>query len=240
MLEQAQTAAATLAVYPLEYRAIVAAGLDVSPNPVTDLAPGPDPAVLEARVRELERELEDRSRSFESAIEGTRAEAYDAGKMSERTEHSARLASASQALTASLAEFTAARDHYLARVEHEVVSLALAIAARILHRETTMDPLLLTGAVRVALGQLAEKTEAQLRVPAAEYDLWQEMLRLMPNLPLHPAVIADEAFTAGQCQLETHLGNVDLGVRSQLAEIERGFFDLLEHRSESATLPNHA
>ena len=44
-----------------------------------------------------------------------------------------------------------------------MVKLALAIAARILRREAQTDPLLLTGAVRVALGQLA----ATLRCAAA-------------------------------------------------------------------------
>jgi flagellar assembly protein FliH len=41
-----------------------------------------------------------------------------------------------------------------------------------------MDPLLLTGAVRVALGQLAGATEVRLRVPAAELDLWTESMAL--------------------------------------------------------------
>ena len=49
----------------------------------------------------------------------------------------------------------AERDRFLHAVEQEVVKLALAVAARILRREAQMDPLLLTGAVRVALGQLA-------------------------------------------------------------------------------------
>ena len=29
----------------------------------------------------------------------------------------------------------------------------------------------------------------------------------------------------GDCMVETELGTVDLGIRSQLGEIERGFFD---------------
>jgi flagellar assembly protein FliH len=33
--------------------------------------------------------------------------------------------------------------------------------------------------------------------------------------------------------LEAGLGTVDLGVRAQIAEIERGFFDLLEVRRET-------
>ena len=68
------------------------------------------------------------------------------------------------------------------------MKLALAVAARILRREAQMDPLLLTGAVRVALGQLAGSSEVRLRVPAAEPDLWNETIALVPNLAMKPAV----------------------------------------------------
>ena len=110
-------------------------------------------------------------------------------------------------------------------VEHEVVKLALAVAARILRREAQMDPLLLTGAVRVALGQLSGSTEVRLRVPAGELDLWADAIALLPNLALKPSVIAGEEMRLGDCMIETSLGSVDLGIRSQLGEIERGFFD---------------
>lgn len=228
MLEQPQTG---ITIHPMEYRAIIAAGL-ASSDAAIDAASVPNIKDLEARIRELEAELEDRSRSFESGIHAARIEAREAGRTSERSEHSARLVAAAQALTVALQEFIGDRDRYLAQVEQEVVRLALAIAARVLHREALMDPLLLSGAVRVALGQLADTTEVRLKVPALEHEMWREMLRLMPNLPLHPDVIADDALTAGECLLETHLGSVDLGVRSQLAEIERGFFDLLEQREQ--------
>ena len=231
MIEQTQTATTPLRIHPMEYRAIVAADLSLSDAASVEVAP--DPMQLEARIGELERELEERSRSFESALHAARNEAREAGRASERSEQASRLAAAAQALVAALAEFRADRDRYLSKVEQEIVRLALAIAARILHREVLMDPLLLAGAVRVALGQLAETTEVRLKVPASEHEIWREMLRLMPSLPLHPEVIAEEALATGECQLETHLGCVDLGVRSQLAEIEQGFFDLLEHRLPS-------
>jgi len=96
-----------------------------------------------------------------------------------------------------------------------------------------MDPLLLSGAVRVALGHLAESTEVRLRVPPGQRDMWAEMVRLMPGLPLRPQVQADEDLQSCDAVLETGLGTVDLGVRAQLAEIERGFFDLLDVRRES-------
>jgi len=99
------------------------------------------------------------------------------------------------------------------------------VAARILRREAQMDPLLLTGAVRVALGQLSGSTEVKLRVPPAELDLWAEAMALLPNLALKPTVVAGEGMRLGDCVIETELGSVDLGIRSQLGEIERGFFD---------------
>ena len=122
-------------------------------------------------------------------------------------------------------DFGMERDRFLQAAEQEVVKLALAIAARILRREAQMDPLLLTGAVRVALGQLAGKTEVQLKVPVAQVNLWREAISLIPNLAITPAVVAGDGMRIGDCVIESKVGTVDLGVRSQLGEIERGFFD---------------
>lgn len=122
-------------------------------------------------------------------------------------------------------EFAAEREHYFHQVEHETVRLALAIAARVLRREAQMDPLLLTGAVRVALGQLSETTTVRLRVPAEDEVLWREALALMPALPLRPKIVADTRMGLGECRMETELGTTDLGLWAQLREIERGFFD---------------
>ena len=189
---------------------------------------------LEDRIRELEGEIEQQSRSAKIDLEAARIEARDEGRADERRERAGRIEAATERITAALVDFAAERDRYLAQVEREVVRLALGIAARILHREAQMDPLLLAGAVRVALGQLADTTEVRLIVPALEHELWSEMLRLMPNLPLRPELVADSTLSVGECRIETCVGSIDLGVRSQVAEIERGFFDLLEKREGSA------
>jgi hypothetical protein len=47
----------------------------------------------------------------------------------------------------------------------------------------------------------------------------------VPNLTIKPSVIAGEGMRLGECVMETELGSVDLGIRAQLGEIERGFFD---------------
>lgn len=128
--------------------------------------------------------------------------------------------------TAALVEqVTQERDRYLRAIEQEVVRLALAVAARILRREAQMDPLLLTGAVRVALGQLAATSEIRIRVPAKEADLWAETIEHLPNLPMKPLVVSEEKMLLGDCRIESKVGTVDLGIRAQLSEIEKGFFD---------------
>lgn len=178
-------------------------------------------------LRELneERAAEEAKRSFEAG----RERGIQEGRQAEREA----LAPARQAEEKRRAEQVAEliqrlaedRERYLHAIEHEVVTLALAIAARILRREAQMDPLLLTGAVRVALGQLSNTTEVKLRVPAAELDLWREAIAHVPNLTVKPTVLAGEGMRLGDCLVETTVGTVDLGIRAQMAEIERGFFD---------------
>jgi len=184
--------------------------------------------------REWEARLAASEAEWQARCEAVRQEALAEGRAEVDGGRMALLRQCAEEWSAAVREFTASREHYFARVEREVVELALAIAARILQREAQVDPLLLTGAVRVALGQLAESTAVELRVPAPAHEMWAETLRLMPNLPVVPAVVADSEMKDGECVLTTELGRVDLGVRAQLKEVERGFFDLLSHRAPSA------
>ena len=175
-------------------------------------------------------------RSFEAGREQGRIE----GRQAEHGAQAAAQATAEKQRARQAAEliesFAVERDRYLQAVEHEVVELALAVAARILRREAQMDPLLLTGAVRVALGQLSGSTQVRLRVPAAELDLWSETAALFPRLRVKPVVLAGEGMRLGDCTIETELGSVDLGIRAQLGEIERSFFDRAGSRRTGAAV----
>jgi flagellar assembly protein FliH len=128
-------------------------------------------------------------------------------------------------------EFRAAREEYFGGVEQEVVKLALAIAARVLHRETQLDPLLLEGAVHVALERMADRTSVVLRTAMADVAVWERVLSTM-DADERPAVRGDAGLERGECVLETKMGTVELGVKAQLQEIERGFFDLLSRRPD--------
>lgn len=204
----------------MEYRSLGAVQA-----PLIDLEP---PENLANRVRELERALELAKRDSAQQTERARQDAQEQGRLLAGTEQAAWRHECSSQLAAAIDDFRTHRDDYVAKVEHEVVRLALGIAERILHREAQLDPMLLSGAVRVALGQLAESTEVRLRVPAGQVAMWGEMVRLMPGLPLRPDVRGDEGLREGDAILEASLGSVDLGVQAQLDEIERSFFDSQE------------
>ena len=186
-----------------------------------DRAPGmpqaDQAAADEAHAEELRRSFESgRERGLDEGRAAERESCMAMAKAHEsrRIEEAARL----------VESFHLQRTRYFESVEREVVKLALTIAARILRREAQMDPLLLTGAVRVALGQLSASTQACLRVPPSDFDLWKDTIANLPNLPVKPSVVASDMSVA-ECVLESELGSVDLGISTQLAEIERGFFD---------------
>lgn len=132
-------------------------------------------------------------------------------------------------LTDTVQQFRGMQEQYFAEVEQEVVKLALAIAARVLHREAQIDPLLLAAVVRVALEKMADRSGVVLRVAGADVEAWEEVFRATESTE-RPRVSEDARLERGECVLETKMGTVELGISVQLEEIEKGFFDLLNHR----------
>lgn len=185
---------------------------------------------MESRLREEIDALNARMKAQTDAVTEQVEEAKHSARVSAREGWKAdlgeRIAEERARVSRVCEEFRQERAQYFVSVEAEVVKLALAIAARVLHREAKFDPLLLSAAVRVALEKVAEQSEVVLRVPTEDVTEWHEMLGESAAFQL----IGDEKLHAGQCVLETKVGKVDLGVNAQLAEIEQGFFDLLQKR----------
>lgn len=188
----------------------------------------------EQRAQQLEVEKAE----WEAKTKEVWQDAYKQGLHAAEQEHKVQLEKLTSQVSSALRSFGSERDHYFARVEREVVELSLSIAARILQREAHIDPLLLTGAVRVALSSLHEGAVVQLRVPSINYALWAEAINKMKDLEVRPELIADDQLEVGNAVIETKLGNVDLGIGAQLKEVERGFLDLLAHREPAQTAQN--
>jgi len=128
----------------------------------------------------------------------------------------------------ALTSFQAERSQYFSKVEVELVHLALAIAAKVLHREAQVDRLLVAGLVKVMLDKLNRDTKIVARVRPEEVPAWQNYFRENPAVQ----VVDDISVEPMGCSLETELGTTDMGLNAQLKEIEQGFFDLLAQRPE--------
>ncbi len=126
----------------------------------------------------------------------------------------------------AIAEFEREQKAYFARVESEIVQLALAIAGKILHREAQVDPMLLAAIVHIALGQLKEGSAATIRVRPEHANKWREQV-VSQAMTLSVKVVDDAELEGGDCILETELGAVNFSLDAQLKEVERGFFDVL-------------
>ena len=209
----------------------------VMDRPGAELAkedPGPVWAAGEVRLEEkiaaLERQLESQQQQIAVRVEEAEREARMKSREEWEGELEERVSTERARLMRICEEFGKERTRYFADVEAEVVKLALAIAARVLHREAKLDPLLLMAVVRVALEKVADNSTTVLRVPAAEVDRWRE--GFMEGAKSEVQLEGDERLGVGECVLETNVGRVELGVSAQLEEIEKGFFDLLQQRPE--------
>lgn len=135
-----------------------------------------------------------------------------------------------QAVVAAVQEFARERQLYYQRVEAEIVQLALAIARKILHRESQVDPLLLAGVVQVALRNMAKHSAVRVRVHPDKAELWRQHFRGLSHNDFAIEIVADAGIDKACCALETELGISELGLEVQLKEIEKGLFDLLAQR----------
>jgi flagellar assembly protein FliH len=183
----------------------------------------------ETRFIELERERVDSDRRHREAIAAAHQQAAEElaialQKQKERLEQEH-----ASTVRAAISAFQESQSRYFAEAESVVVRLALNIAGRVLHREAQMDPLLLRGAVRVALEDLQQSATCVLEVPAEKVEAWNGWLSLAGML-LRVQIRGKDDGDPGHCRLEIGASTADLSVNTQLAEIERGFFDLLQGR----------
>jgi flagellar assembly protein FliH len=158
-----------------------------------------------------------------------RAEAVAETEKRLRAEYEAKSASEMEKIRHALELFQNERKNYFSRVESDVVHLALAIAAKILHREAQVDPMLVAALVRFAIDQLHDGSSVSVRVVPAEAAKWREQFA-NPSNGSTISIVEDASLSPYDCILETDLGSANFSIDAQLKEVETGFFDLLAQR----------
>jgi flagellar assembly protein FliH len=146
-----------------------------------------------------------------------------------RQEYEAKLTVARAPIVAAVEAFDVQRTEYYARVEAEVVKLALAIAAKILHREAQVDPMLVAALVKMTVEKMREESSVTVRVAPDLVGRWKQYFAGQPSVA-QIEVVEDAELSDHDCLVETELGVANFGLDTQLKEVERGFFDLLALR----------
>jgi flagellar assembly protein FliH len=159
-------------------------------------------------------------------ISEARTEGFREGETRSRAVYEKELTQIRAQISGLLSSFQQERTQYFAKVEVELVHFALAIAARILHREAQVDRMVVAGLVKVAIDKLQQGTSVILKVRPEEAGKWRHYFHDNAGVQ----VTEDSAVEPGGCLLETDLGTADLGLDAQLKEVEKGFFDLLAQR----------
>lgn len=166
---------------------------------------------------------------IENLVNVARMEAISDTERRLRSDYEARSEDGAAKIRRALELFQTERRDYFTRIESEVVHLALAISAKILHREAQVDPMLVAALVRIAVDKLHDGSRVSVRVSPPEAEKWREYLAN----PLNGSIveIIEDAHLASQdCILETDLGSANFCIDAQLKEVEQGFFDLLAQR----------
>lgn len=162
-------------------------------------------------------------------IKQERAEAVRETEERLRQELEQKVLAARAPIAAAIAEFTERSNDYYARIEAEVVQLALSIAAKILHRESQIDPMLVATLVRMAIEKLREGSTVIVRVSTGRAPSWKAYFAEHSRLQ-RVEVVEDASLNDQDCLVETELGVANFGLDKQLKEVEQGFFDLLALR----------
>ena len=162
----------------------------------------------------------------ERRIEEAHRRGFVEGEARGRQTASQQVQAAVERLARSAAEFLALRPQARREAEEDVVQLALAVARRVLRRELTVDPGAILGLVKAAMEKLDARDLRKIRAHPETAALLGKYLQ-DAGLPERVEIVPDGALEKGAAILETGRGSLDASVDTQVAEIERGFADLM-------------
>jgi flagellar biosynthesis/type III secretory pathway protein FliH len=213
----------------MSFRARRAEGARVAPLPWIGgpVPPASAGAALPAPSEPPMRELPDRD-TLASIEREAFAKGFARGEREGLEAGHARADELLRRLGASLEDLANVRRARLRQAERDVVSLALAIARRIVDRQIETDDELLLAMARVALDRLGDAEAATIRLHPEDYG------RAVAHLPENwrsggVTVVADAEVPRGGCRVETAAGFADAGVDAQFQEMARVLIDMPAH-----------
>lgn len=171
--------------------------------------------------------ITDRDKEMARRIEQARKEAFAEGLQAGRRDAEEQIRPALEGLARSLTELAGLRQAIRQEAIHDLVRLAISVAARVIHREVAMDPDALSGLVQAAFQKLQSREIHRVRMHPGLESLVNKCLEQCGS-PKNLVILPDPALEPGEVFFETSQGALDASVETQLREIERGLIDKLE------------
>lgn len=171
--------------------------------------------------------LRSQVRSLETALQRKTAEAKQEGIQEGDAAGYRRGTSAVQPvlekLSRAITEIVSQKPKIREEAESELITLALAIARRVLRRELTVDPDAIQGLVRAALDKVQVREITRVRIHSGHEPTVRQCLHTLGASGVE--LLSDPGLEQGDVVIETRRGNLEASIDTQLAEIERGFAD---------------
>lgn len=159
-------------------------------------------------------------------LEKVREKSFAEGKKTGLDEGHKSVSKAHQDLEIFTQKLIENEKNFIRNAEKHVVTLAIAVARRILGREVQSDRDIVIYSVREALKQAADKASILIKVNPEDLQNilahrreLQQMDKNFPELDF----LEDEKISPGGCVVQTRTGMIDGRLDSQLEEIERNF-----------------
>ena len=129
----------------------------------------------------------------------------------------------------AILEIGKTRSSLYSQIEREVVTLAVAVARKIVHREIQVDPDIIQTLVRVALSHVAEKSAVTIHLNPVDYNyLLDRRGELSQSEGRDISLLADKSIERGGCLIQTNCGDIDARIDEEFRTVEHSFFEGLK------------
>ncbi len=169
----------------------------------------------------------DSEREGSRKLDQARREAFAEGLATGRQQAEEQFRPAVQGLAETLESLARLRETIREEAIQDLVHLAISIAARVIHREVSIDPEALTGLVQAGFSKLQSREINRVRMHPALEGLVRKALE-QAGSPKNLVLAPDASLKPAEIFFETSQGTLDASVETQLREIERGLIDRLE------------
>jgi flagellar assembly protein FliH len=134
----------------------------------------------------------------------------------------------------ALTQLNAIREETYQQIEKEVVTLALAIAQKIICREVSTDKETVVCVAKKALAKVDDPGNIKIMMNPSDLQFINETKYQLSNLIAdvnHVTFEGEDSIQSGGCIIETELGEIDARIEKQLQAIEESFENTLTKTS---------